>query len=487
MDSNELHQWMIDSFGPLQGEATWKQFEQLPDAIKNQLLQQSTDQLPDPQEMHNLVSSFADSGLTSLFSAATASTQGPINESLARSFAIRQAQSHSSSISELEKEQSLQALRTANLWLDSATAFDPVSGTADILTGAGWVEKTISSWIKLAEPVAQSTTQALRTVFSERFGGSDMQGEITGLFAGPVPIPLPDGTKDPAAIMNILGSTSFALQLGKASGHMASEVFGSFDQGLALSPNPSGALVPHNIEEFANDLKLPVEEVTAFIALREEAYARLYASAPWLMPQITVLINKYARGISIDLNAVEDQLRQAESMDPSEISGAVNLGKVGMQESEEQIQTKKRLEDMLALIEGWVDCVVWNAGAAFLPHLSQLCEMMRRRRVSGGPSEQTFANLIGLELRPRRAREAYDMWQKLTSNGIQDRDNHWSHPDLLPVFPDLQSASATTPEKSVSSAQAEETTDWDAALEQLLSEEDHGDENNPSTSLPNNK
>ncbi|MCT7357114.1 zinc-dependent metalloprotease, partial [Streptomyces sp. 15-116A] len=59
-------------------------------------------------------------------------------------------------------------------------------------------------------------------------------------------------------------------------------------------------------------------------------------------------------------------------------------------------------------------------------------------RASGGPAEQTFATLIGLELRPRRLRDASRLWASLTdARGVDGRDALWAHPDMLPNATDL--------------------------------------------------
>jgi putative hydrolase len=98
----------------------------------------------------------------------------------------------------------------------------------------------------------------------------------------------------------------------------------------------------------------------------------------------------------------------------------------------------RRLETLLALVEGWVDTVVAAAATDRLPGHSALAETMRRRRASGGPAEQTFATLVGLELRPRRLREATALWAALTAHrGSDARDALWVHPDLLPSADDL--------------------------------------------------
>src|SRR4029079_12789298 len=99
----------------------------------------------------------------------------------------------------------------------------------------------------------------------------------------------------------------------------------------------------------------------------------------------------------------------------------------------EQKQALDRLETLLALIEGWVQVVVAAAVGDRLPGAGALAETLRRRRATGGPAEQTFATLVGLELRPRKLREAATLWQRLTDDaGIDARDGVWAHPDLLP-------------------------------------------------------
>jgi putative hydrolase len=96
------------------------------------------------------------------------------------------------------------------------------------------------------------------------------------------------------------------------------------------------------------------------------------------------------------------------------------------------------LETVLALIEGWVDEVAGAAAAEHLGAAGALRETVRRRRAAGGPAEQTFGNLVGLELRPRRLRDAATLWQKLAeARGIAGRDAIWAHPDLLPTAEDL--------------------------------------------------
>ena len=91
---------------------------------------------------------------------------------------------------------------------------------------------------------------------------------------------------------------------------------------------------------------------------------------------------------------------------------------------------------------------------------------MRRRRALGGPVEKILGSLIGLKMRPRRARDAAKLFQLVTQDGGSDaREKLWAHPDLIPNSNELDS-----PETFVAlrRAEAEASADIDQALESLL-------------------
>lgn len=122
---------------------------------------------------------------------------------------------------------------------------------------------------------------------------------------------------------------------------------------------------------------------------------------------------------------------------------------------------------MLALIEGWVD-VVTAAATTRLPRSAAIAEMVRRRRAAGGPAESAFATLVGLELRPRRLREAAAMWQRVVDElGPEQRDALWSHPDLVPTSADIDDPDALVARLRDPGTASD---DIDRALEDLLND-----------------
>jgi len=123
---------------------------------------------------------------------------------------------------------------------------------------------------------------------------------------------------------------------------------------------------------------------------------------------------------------------------PESVQNALAGGLFEPEQTPEQETALRRLETLLALVEGWVDAVVAAAAGDRMPGADALREASRRRRASGGPAEQTFATLVGLELRPRRLREAAALWWAVTEkHGVGGRDGVWAHPDLLPSADDL--------------------------------------------------
>ncbi len=141
----------------------------------------------------------------------------------------------------------------------------------------------------------------------------------------------------------------------------------------------------------------------------------------------------YAAGIRVDREAVEEAMGRIDPGNPESMQELSMEGIFTPEDTPAQRAALARLETVLALVEGWVCHVVDAAAAGRLPNADKLAEMFRRRRAAGGPAEQTFAALVGLELRPRRLREATVLWAALEEHrGISGRDSVWGHPDLLP-------------------------------------------------------
>ena len=340
------------------------------------------------------------------------------------------------------------ALHIAALWLDEVTSVTELALSPVYLTRQQWTTETMPVWSQLAEPVALSIADALTAVLKDQ-----APEEMSGMLAGA------------SKLMRNLGGALFAVQLGQVVGQLSTEVVSGGDVGIPLFEDQKAALLPQNISTFSEGLDIPLDQVQLYLAVRELAHARLFRHAKWLRLHLITSITEFARGIRIDTERLEELAEGFDPSNPEELRQAVVSGALIPPKTEAQQHALTRLETMLALIEGWVDVVTAQATKR-LPSSNAVAETVRRRRATGGPAESAFSTLIGLELRPRRLREAAAMWQAVTDAvGSDVRDELWSHPDLVPTNEDIDDPAALVARLQAGTPAPDE---MDQALEDLL-------------------
>ncbi|HEY0474931.1 MAG TPA: zinc-dependent metalloprotease [Kribbella sp.] len=347
------------------------------------------------------------------------STDGkPVNWDLAKDIARKTvAAAGDRSVTPTDHDRVADAVRLAEHWLDPATTLPEATSTSAAWSRAEWVENTLPVWQTVVDPVAEHVAGAM---------GSALPAEAQQL-AGPM-----------AGMLRQLGGSIFGAQVGQGLGELAGEVVSSSDIGLPLGPAGQAVLLPDNVAKFAEGLGLTDEDVRLYLALRECAHQRLFAGVPWLRQHLFAAVADYAAGIEVDSGKIERAMADVDMQNPEALQAALADGLFEPEDSEQQKAALVRLETALALVEGWVDDVVREATKERMPAAVQLAETVRRRRAAGGPAEQTFATLVGLQLRPRRLRDAANLWAAVRdARGVEGRDELWSHPDLLPSATDL--------------------------------------------------
>ena len=338
----------------------------------------------------------------------------------------------------------------ANLWLSEATSLPSGGQNCEILTREKWIAETLLAWQGLVDPVAHGLSQAMSTIIPQDIdaGAMNIPPEILEQLPPEVAAQIEqlissgDINDLLGPVMDLaksMGATLFGNQFGHGLGTMATQVLSATDVGIPLTSSRNPSFIASNVQEFSDGLNLEVADVLIFLALREIAHQRLFTAAPWLQSHIQSAMAAYASGVQIDTGAIEQALAE---IDPTDVE-AVNLALSGElfveSRTPQQEAALARLEFLIALIESWVTVVVSDATANRLPSSNALAETLRRRRAAGGPAEKFFEGIIGLEIRPRKIREAATVWQKLTETmGISQRDQIWTHPDLLPTSSDLE-------------------------------------------------
>ncbi|CAI9410674.1 zinc-dependent metalloprotease [Aestuariimicrobium sp. T2.26MG-19.2B] len=354
------------------------------------------------------------------------------------------------------------AVRLADLWLDEVCEFPQVASTPQAWSRAEWIESTVASWKPIVDPIIGSLADAMMGLLTQQ------QAEL------PADDPMAGLTQMLAPMMKQMAAGMYQLQFAQALASLSGKVVSGAEIGFQLLAEPRVTILPKNVQDQFGELELPLDDVRLYLTLRESARQRLFAHVGWLGPQLLAYVEHYARETRIDQAAVEsvfdfDEMEQMTPQRMQELSEQLQGKLFEPSRTPEQVEVLGRLETLLALTEGWVDELVAKAAGRYMPNHAALAESWRRRRGAGGPAEEVFASLVGLELRPRRMRDAANLWAAVTElRGQHERDRLWSHPDLLPTAAALDDPMGFATPEAEAPAEGDE---MDRALAQLLAEE----------------
>jgi putative hydrolase len=321
-----------------------------------------------------------------------------------------------------------------------------------------WIDSTLTGWEEIARPLVEGMSDAMALMLKENLGEEGIPNpDLPNLGLPGFNI---SGAQIPqsllATIMGTFMSSLISTQLGQTIGNLSTTVTGANDVALPLAKEIRPALIPQNISIWGAGLGIEENEVRIYLALREIAAARLFVSAPWLREYIKGAISSYGKGIRVDITAITEQAQEAMSSgdldpaNPESLTLALSGGMFTPEETPNQKAALENLETVLALIDGWIDSVVTLAAKNRLPSLVQLRETQQRRRATKSPTQELFATLVGLEVSPRRAREASIFWEKIVElRDIKSRDDIWDESFLLPRADQLSDAESFLKSRTV--------------------------------------
>jgi putative hydrolase len=375
---------------------------------------------------------------------------GAVNWKLATDQARAIAREGAYSVSDDSRKAIREALAIGTLWLDQATSMPSLNNEPKLLTRELWVADAMPLFEALSAPVANRMSEALAQNLKDN--APEELSAILGNASG---------------LMRSAGGALFAMQLGQALGKLSAEVISGGDIGLPIFQDQRVALVPQNLDALVLGLEVERDQAYIYLGIREMAHTRLFKHSKWLRDSIVGQIANYASGIKIDNDRIHEIAEDFDATNPDELKRALETGAFIAARSADQQLALDRIETMLALIDGWVD-VVTEEATKLLPKAAAISEAVRRRRATGGPAEQTFGTIVGLELRPRRMREAAEMWRQIgASVGTERRDALWDHPDLLPTAEDIDDVAKLLAKLNASSSHGDA---MDQALRDLLGE-----------------
>ena len=296
---------------------------------------------------------------------------GPVNWDLAKDVARQAAAGDDPSIGPAERSAVTDAIRLPSSGSTRPRRFPPRRRPPARGVAPSGSKPPCQPGPTLVEPVASKVVDAFSGELTGGLAGAgglaglglpgfppgadlDSDGESSGRcsdMAGPL-----------MSMMRQMGGVMFGGQVGQALGTLSREVVSSTDVGLPLAGVGHAALIPAGIAAFGEGLGVAPDEVRLFVALREAACHRLFAGVPWLRGRLVAALDDYARGITVDTARMQEALGSIDPTNPEALQDALTGGLFEPENTPAQQAALARLETLLALIEGWIDDVVTQAG-----------------------------------------------------------------------------------------------------------------------------
>jgi putative hydrolase len=218
-----------------------------------------------------------------------------------------------------------------------------------------------------------------------------------------------DGDSDPMGAMfanltSMLAPMTMGMTVGSMVGLIAKRSLGMYDLPL---PRPSGSrllLLGDNIDAFAREWELAVDDVRMWTLVRELVTHQIHGLVH-IADTVNSLVRAHVAAFEPNPTALSDRLAGLESSDPSDMMESLQriLGDpellLGAVRSPAQDRLRPRLDTILSVVIGWSDHMTDVVGARILGSPSRIAEAARRRRADGGDETSFVERLLGVHVK----------------------------------------------------------------------------------------
>ena len=282
--------------------------------------------------------------------------------------------------------------------------------TPAVIDRAGWVDLNLATFETLFGRVERIITQ--------QQAGQDSAGR---------------------ALARIVNRSIGNQQLGFLLAFLARKVLGQYDVSLlAAGPTTRGRLhfVEPNITATANAMRLPHDEFRTFIALHEATHAFEFEAYPWVREHFAGLVAEAIEQLAADSGGRMQRLQQALAR-----RGSGHWLERVM--SPTQLESFRRTQALMSLLEGYSNHVMNAAGERLLPGFRQIHDRFERRNEGRTAVERAIMRLTGLDLKM----EQYEAGERFVTAVIAERGKDflnrvWEGPDRLPSLDEIRAPSS---------------------------------------------
>jgi coenzyme F420 biosynthesis associated uncharacterized protein len=232
---------------------------------------------------------------------------------------------------------------------------------------------------------------------------------------------------------------TLAAEVGLVAGYMSQRVLGQYELSLLQPEQPARLLfVGPNLVKAIGEMSLDRDSFLAWIVFHEVTHVFQLAGVEWLRPYLAELLREYLETVEVSIE--KGAAGGLPSLpNASQIAEAYREGGLAaLVQSKEQRGIMRRLQAVMAVVEGYSEHVMDAVGERVLPGYEKLRDSMDRRRQSRSAPQRILERLLGLDLKMRQyvvGKEFCDAVEK--SDGIATLNRVWEAPELLPTLSEL--------------------------------------------------
>ncbi len=258
-----------------------------------------------------------------------------------------------------------------------------------------------------------------------------------------------DDDADPLAAMlgqfsGLLAPVMMGMTVGSMVGLLAKRSLGQYDLPLPRRSGNPPMFVLANIDEFASDWNVAVDDARMWTLINELTLHALI-SRPHIAAEIDRLVRGHVAGFRPDPHAIVDKLSSVESSDPMEMMQSLQsvLGDpevlLGAIRSPAQDELQPYLDTIVSLVIGWADHVADAVGSRILGNPGRIAEAARRRRIESGEETAFVERLLGLRVtRAQVERGRAFVAGVIERAGTEGLDPLYDRPTAIPTPAELE-------------------------------------------------
>ncbi len=288
--------------------------------------------------------------------------------------------------------------KIAEMFVTATTGF-PVapngqSIAVNALTPVQWVTETLARW----KPIVEKLGAALRQSSSTGSGASSSVVDPSSDFGSDVEAGFASMLN---GILGMVAPTMLGMSTGSMAGHQAKRAFSLYELPVPASELRIG-VVPATIDAFANEWSIDVDSLRLWVVLHDMTYQTLM-NIPHVYARLNKLIHDHASGFRSNPNGLMDRLDGMEMDSANPLDGLQKLLSdpellIGATGSPEQAIVAPQLDATVAVLVGYVDWVLDEAGPRLIGAYQMTSEALRRRRVESTQADRLTERLLGVNL-----------------------------------------------------------------------------------------